>query len=90
MSFWIVIGVIVSIGLWLIAVYNVLVGGGTVWGSALAALVFGALRAGATRLQLVGIHPSFAELTPQHVTAAPPTNQPGVFSAFPLLGEPPP
>jgi general nucleoside transport system permease protein len=40
-----------------------LVGGGTVWGSALAALVFGALRAGATRLQLVGIHPSFAELT---------------------------
>jgi simple sugar transport system permease protein len=40
-----------------------LVGGGTVWGSALAAFVFGALRAGATRLQLVGIHPSFAELT---------------------------
>jgi ABC-type uncharacterized transport system permease subunit len=40
-----------------------LVGGGTVWGSALAALVFGALRAGATRLQLVGIHPSFTELT---------------------------
>jgi simple sugar transport system permease protein len=40
-----------------------LVGGGTVWGTAAAALVFGALRAGATRLQLVGIHPSFAELT---------------------------
>jgi simple sugar transport system permease protein len=40
-----------------------LVGGGTVWGTALSALVFGALRAGATRLQLVGIHPSFAELT---------------------------
>jgi len=40
-----------------------LVGGGGVWGSALAAFVFGALRAGATRLQLVGIHPSFAELT---------------------------
>ena len=39
-----------------------LVGGGTVWGTAAAALVFGALRAGATRLQLVGIHPSFAEL----------------------------
>jgi simple sugar transport system permease protein len=39
-----------------------LVGGGTVPGTALSALVFGALRAGATRLQLVGIHPSFAEL----------------------------
>ncbi len=40
-----------------------LVGGGTVFGTSAAALVFGALRAGATRLQLVGIHPSFAELT---------------------------
>jgi ABC-type uncharacterized transport system permease subunit len=40
-----------------------LVGGGTALGTTAAALVFGALRAGATRLQLVGIHPSFAELT---------------------------
>ena len=39
-----------------------LVGGGTAPGSLLAGLFFGALRAGATRLQLVGIHPSFAEL----------------------------
>jgi ABC-type uncharacterized transport system permease subunit len=39
-----------------------LVGGGTAAGTTLAALFFGALRAGATRLQLVGIHPSFAEL----------------------------
>jgi general nucleoside transport system permease protein len=39
-----------------------LVGGGTAAGTAVAALFFGALRAGATRLQLVGIHPSFAEL----------------------------
>ena len=39
-----------------------LVGGGTVTGTVLAGLFFGALRAGATRLQLVGIHPSFAEL----------------------------
>ena len=28
---------------------------------------------------------SFAELGPQHVTAAPPASEPGVFSAFPLL-----
>jgi len=40
-----------------------LVGGGSPAATAIAALVFGALRAGATRLQLVGIHPSFAELT---------------------------
>jgi len=40
-----------------------LVGGGSAAGTAAAAVVFGALRAGATRLQLVGIHPSFAELT---------------------------
>ncbi|HEY6909422.1 MAG TPA: ABC transporter permease, partial [Myxococcales bacterium] len=39
-----------------------LVGGGTAAGTTIAALFFGALRAGATRLQLVGIHPSFAEL----------------------------
>jgi simple sugar transport system permease protein len=39
-----------------------LVGGGTAAGTTLSALFFGALRAGATRLQLVGIHPSFAEL----------------------------
>ena len=39
-----------------------LVGGGTAPGAALAGLFFGALRAGSTRLQLVGIHPSFAEL----------------------------
>lgn len=39
-----------------------LVGGGTAPGTVLAGLFFGALRAGATRLQLVGIHPSFAEL----------------------------
>lgn len=39
-----------------------LVGGGTAAGTALAGIFFGALRAGATRLQLVGIHPSFAEL----------------------------
>ncbi|MBS2022365.1 MAG: ABC transporter permease [Deltaproteobacteria bacterium] len=39
-----------------------LVGGGTAPGAVLAGLFFGALRAGATRLQLVGIHPSFAEL----------------------------
>jgi isopentenyl diphosphate isomerase/L-lactate dehydrogenase-like FMN-dependent dehydrogenase len=42
-----------------------------------------------TCLGLLGVT-SFAELTPQHVTAAPPTDQPGIFSAFPLLGEPPP
>ena len=40
-----------------------LVGGGTPAGTVVSALVFGSLRAGATRLQLVGIHPSFAELT---------------------------
>jgi general nucleoside transport system permease protein len=39
-----------------------LIGGGTAPGIALAGLFFGAIRAGATRLQLVGIHPSFAEL----------------------------
>lgn len=39
-----------------------LVGGSTPFGTALAGLFFGALRAGATRLQLVGIHQSFAEL----------------------------
>jgi simple sugar transport system permease protein len=39
-----------------------LVGGGTAAGTAIAGLFFGAIRAGATRLQLVGIHPSFAEL----------------------------
>ena len=41
-----------------------------------------------TCLGLLGVT-SFAELTPQHVTAAPPVGEPGVFSAFPLLGEPP-
>jgi len=30
---------------------------------------------------------SFAELTPQHVTAAPPVGEHGVFSAFPLMGD---
>lgn len=39
-----------------------LVGSGHPLGVLAAALSFGALRAGATRLQLVGIHPSFAEL----------------------------
>src|SRR5260370_15618043 len=39
-----------------------LVGGGTAAGTAVAGIFFGAVRAGATRLQLVGIHPSFAEL----------------------------
>ena len=39
-----------------------LVGGGTAAGTAVAAIFFGAVRAGATRLQLSGIHPSFAEL----------------------------
>ena len=39
-----------------------LIGGGTAAGSVLAGFFFGAIRAGATRLQLVGIHPSFAEL----------------------------
>lgn len=39
-----------------------LVGGANPLGVLAAALFFGALRAGATRLQLVGIHPSFTEL----------------------------
>jgi simple sugar transport system permease protein len=39
-----------------------LIGGATAPGTAVAGLFFGALRAGSTRLQLVGIHPSFAEL----------------------------
>jgi len=39
-----------------------LVGSGHPLGVLAAALTFGGLRAGATRLQLVGIHPSFAEL----------------------------
>ena len=39
-----------------------LVGGVTAPGAVLAGFFFGALRAGSTRLQLVGIHPSFAEL----------------------------
>jgi general nucleoside transport system permease protein len=39
-----------------------LIGGGTAPGAVLAGFFFGAIRAGATRLQLVGIHPSFAEL----------------------------
>jgi general nucleoside transport system permease protein len=39
-----------------------LIGGGTAPGVVAAGVVFGAVRAGATRLQLIGIHPSFAEL----------------------------
>ena len=39
-----------------------LLGGATAPRAALAGLFFGALRAGSTALQLVGIHPSFAEL----------------------------
>jgi general nucleoside transport system permease protein len=39
-----------------------LVGSGHPLGALAAAIFFGALRAGSTRLQLVGIHPSFAEL----------------------------
>jgi len=39
-----------------------LIGGATAPGAVAAGIVFGAIRAGATRLQLVGIHPSFAEL----------------------------
>ncbi len=39
-----------------------LIGGATAPGVVAAGVVFGALRAGATRLQLIGIHPSFAEL----------------------------
>ena len=41
-----------------------------------------------TCLGLLGVT-SFAELTPQHVTAAPPIGEHHVLSAFPLLGEPP-
>jgi glycolate oxidase len=41
-----------------------------------------------TCLGLLGVT-SFAELAPQHVTTAPPVSEPGVLSAFPLLGEPP-
>jgi len=41
-----------------------------------------------TCLGLLGVT-SFAELTPSHVTAAPPVGEHDVFSAFPLLGEPP-
>jgi glycolate oxidase len=40
-----------------------------------------------TCLGLLGVT-SFAELTPQHLTAAAPAGEPHVFSAFPLLGEP--
>lgn len=39
-----------------------LVGGATAPGAVAAGIFFGAIRAGATRLQLAGIHPSFAEL----------------------------
>ena len=42
-----------------------------------------------TCLGLLGVT-SFAELTPQHVVAAPPVGEHDVFSAFPLLGESPP
>ncbi len=41
-----------------------------------------------TCLGLLGVT-SFAELTPQHLTAAPPVGEPAVFSAFPLLGAAP-
>ena len=41
-----------------------------------------------TCLGLLGVT-SFGELTPQHVTAAPPVGEPGVLGAFPLLGESP-
>jgi isopentenyl diphosphate isomerase/L-lactate dehydrogenase-like FMN-dependent dehydrogenase len=41
-----------------------------------------------TCLGLLGVT-SFAELTPQHVTAAPPVGEHHVFSAFPLLGNSP-
>ena len=37
-------------------------------------------------LGLLGVT-SYAELTPRHLTAAPPANLPDTFSAFPLLGE---
>ena len=39
-----------------------------------------------TCLGLLGVT-SFAELTPQHVTHAPPVGEHSVFSAFPLLGD---
>ncbi|HWE25709.1 MAG TPA: ABC transporter permease [Myxococcales bacterium] len=39
-----------------------LVGGATAPGTVAAGIFFGAIRAGATRLQLAGMHPSFAEL----------------------------
>ena len=42
-----------------------------------------------TCLGLLGVT-SFAELTPQHVVAAPPVGEHDVFSAFPLLGDSPP
>lgn len=41
-----------------------------------------------TCMGLLGVT-SWAELTPRHVTAAPMVMEPGVFSAFPLLGENP-
>ena len=41
-----------------------------------------------TCLGLLGVT-SFAELTPQHVTGAPPVGEHSVFSAFPLLGDAP-
>jgi glycolate oxidase len=41
-----------------------------------------------TCLGLLGVT-SFAELTPQHLAVAPPVGEPGVLSAFPLLGEEP-
>ena len=41
-----------------------------------------------TCLGLLGVT-SFAELTPQHIAAASPVFEPGVFSAFPLLGDSP-
>jgi glycolate oxidase len=40
-----------------------------------------------TCLGLLGVT-SFAELTPQHLAAAPPVGEHHVFSAFPLLGDP--
>ena len=39
-----------------------------------------------TCLGLLGVT-SFAELTPRHIAFAPPVGEPGVFGAFPLLGE---
>jgi isopentenyl diphosphate isomerase/L-lactate dehydrogenase-like FMN-dependent dehydrogenase len=41
-----------------------------------------------TCLGLLGVA-SFAELTPRHLAAAPPAGGPGVFGAFPLLGDSP-